>query len=218
MACWLKEHHHSSPACLCRARHGRPVTGRPGTWGAGFYQPRPSQRPWRPSEDLLFLCSWERKLPFISETQAWLEPRAGGQGARAPPATSLLAQQSSGVNHPAPPEASVGFRMLQPSGLRQMPAFQGRRANRIKQTQPKTIGRNKGRHRKERGPVCSPLSCVDDGLAAPLHLATVSLHGWGLLSLLCLWGDICRALYNTLTSQGTSIINPKCSSPSESLS
>ena len=123
MACWLQECRHSSPACLCRARHGRPVTGRPGMWGAGVYQHRPSQRLWRPSEDLLSLCSWERKLPFISETQAWLEPRAGGQGARAPPATSLLAQQSSGVNHPAPPEASVGFRMLQPSGLRQMPAF-----------------------------------------------------------------------------------------------
>ena len=28
-----------------------------------------------------------------------------------------------GVNHPAPPEAGLGLRMLQPSGLRQMPAL-----------------------------------------------------------------------------------------------
>ena len=83
-----------------------------------------------------------------------------------------------GVNHPAPPEAGLGLRMLQPSGLRQMPAFQGRRAQHDKTN---TAENNREKQRKtqeaDRARLQSPVLCVCDGLAAPLHLATVSMHG-----------------------------------------
>lgn len=175
----LLERDNSSPACLCGARvscgvkRGYPVTRWPGMWGKGFHQHRTTAewlyRRCNDPQYMLSPYSWkrERNVSFISETQTLLEPRASSEEARiplisvAPSPPSRQSPSAQGVNHPAPPEVGLHLRMLQPSGLSQTAAFQGRRARHNKtNTAENNMRRQRKREETKRARLQLPIMCM----------------------------------------------------------
>lgn len=106
-------------------------------------------------------------MSFISETQTLLEPRASSEEARiplisvAPSPPSRQSPSAQGVNHPAPPEVGLHLRMLQPSGLSQTAAFQGRRARHNKtNTAENNMRRQRKREETKRARLQLPIMCM----------------------------------------------------------